>query len=617
VAGIGQFGAWRHAVVGVSILAGAGLTAAGIIGVPPQPERFDAKQVVVAPAGPNSLRIREVVDVDFGDNDRHGYQRVVDDDFGVPQDITAESPDADATVHVAQTSDSEGRPQTQIRLGSPSETVSGQHRYILSYTLPNARLDTGQLTVDVVPDGDTMEIDRFEAVVTGIGLAAPSCSVGSRLATGGCTLALAGDTYRATISPVAAGDGVTIGGGITGIGTPVDVALPSLPPRRDEQSRVPLAVAMIPIGLAGAGAVYLLARRRGRNEVFAGGAADAAFGPRSGSLPPPGGGPLPPPGSVATAVRPVPDSQMGELATTEFAPPNGIAPWQGDVLLREKIDQSTVSAWFSGHAARDVITISKDDDGAVVLGKGPRFADAEPTDAAILATLFRGDDRVVLDGYDKDFATAWAAARGEMQRSIAASGFWKRLPPSASGSGCGGAISMPALIFLGVWLFIGAGSILSAVLGVFHGPVGGIIFGLAVPAVTAFAMYHSLLPARSATGSALALRTESFRRFLAASEGRHVEWAWKQGVLREYSAWAVALGTAETWQRAMAATSIPPAELNTGPLLLWSMAPAFHSGYTASSSSGGGGGGSWGGGGGGGFSGSVGGGGGGGSSGSW
>ena len=43
-------------------------------------------------------------------------------------------------------------------------------------------------------------------------------------------------------------------------------------------------------------------------------------------------------------------------------------------------------------------------------------------------------------------------------------------------------------------------------------------------------------------GSALALRTESFRRFLAASEGRHVQWAWEHGLLREYSAWAVALG---------------------------------------------------------------------------
>jgi uncharacterized membrane protein YgcG len=199
-----------------------------------------------------------------------------------------------------------------------------------------------------------------------------------------------------------------------------------------------------------------------------------------------------------------------------------------------------------------------------------------------------------------------------MQQSIATSGYWKRLPPGASGAGCLGSLSGPAIVFLAIWVFIGFGSVLSAGFGLFRSPIGGIIFGIRVPAAAAAAVYHTLLPARSAAGSALALRTESFRRFLAASEGRHVEWAWQHGVLREYSAWAVALGTADTWQRAMEATSIPPAELSTGPLLLWTMAPSFHSGFTPPSSSGGGGFG-----GGGGFSGSVGGGGGGGSSGSW
>ncbi len=69
--------------------------------------------------------------------------------------------------------------------------------------------------------------------------------------------------------------------------------------------------------------------------------------------------------------------------------------------------------------------------------------------------------------------------------------------------------------------------------------------------------YGSMLPSRTATGSALALRTESFRRFLASSEGRHVDWAWEHGVLREYSAWAVALGAAEAWSRAIGVEQHP------------------------------------------------------------
>jgi uncharacterized membrane protein YgcG len=598
MARIGQFGAWRHAVVGASIVAGTVLTLAGVIGVPKHPERFDAKQILVVPAGPDGVRIREVVDQDFGSNSRHGYERIIPNDFGVPTDVEASSPDAPAEVNAEQLGG-----ETRIRIGDPARTVTGQHRYVLSYTLPDARLSTGQLNLDLVGAGTDAETLHFEAVVSGMTLSDPGCSVGGQGTEGGCTLAQSGDTFRTTIAPLPAGDGVTISGTVTATPAAADVPEPALPARRPKDNPVPLAIAMLPIGLASAGIVFELARRRGRNEVYAGGAADAAFG---GS-----GGPLPPPGSPPPPTRLVFDSQMAALATTEFVPPKGIDPWQGNVLLREKIDNDTVSAWFSGQAAHDVVTITREDD-TVVIGRGPKFDQADPADAPILDELFAGGDTVELDGYDRDFSTAWRSARSEMQRSISTSGFWKRLPPGTAGAGCGGALSAPFVIILAVWFFIGAGSVISAGFGAFRSPIGGIAFGIIVPAVTAAVMYHTLLPARSAAGSALALRTESFRRFLAASEGRHVEWAWTHGLLREYSAWAVALGAADTWQRAMEATSVPPTEVSTGPLLLWSMAPAFHSGFTPPSSSGGGGGF-----GGGGFSGSVGGGGGGGSSGSW
>jgi len=126
--------------------------------------------------------------------------------------------------------------------------------------------------------------------------------------------------------------------------------------------------------------------------------------------------------------------------------------------------------------------------------------------------------------------------------------------------------------------------------------------------VVAAGAYSSMFPSRTATGSALALRTESFRRFLAASEGKHVEWAWEQGLLREYSAWAVALGAADAWTTAVQSSNIAdPQVALAGPLLVHSAASSFSSARTAPSSSGGGGGGGGG----------VGGGGGGGSSGSW
>ena len=117
------------------------------------------------------------------------------------------------------------------------------------------------------------------------------------------------------------------------------------------------------------------------------------------------------------------------------------------------------------------------------------------------------------------------------------------------------------LVIVGFVVF-GAGSAVTAVHRCRSQSVPlALLFGLVVPSMAAWSMYSVLLPSRSGTGSAMALRTESFRRFLEASEGRHVEWAWKQGLLREYSAWAVSLGAAAAWGRALAASNVPPPEI--------------------------------------------------------
>lgn len=94
---------------------------------------------------------------------------------------------------------------------------------------------------------------------------------------------------------------------------------------------------------------------------------------------------------------------------------------------------------------------------------------------------------------------------------------------------------------------------------------------------------------RTAAGSALWLRIESFRRFLAGSEAYHAEEAAKRGVLREYTAWAVAVGEIDRWKRAVAAASIAPEVAGVhyaymAPMLMASTATAA----TAPSSSGGG-----------------------------
>jgi uncharacterized membrane protein len=111
------------------------------------------------------------------------------------------------------------------------------------------------------------------------------------------------------------------------------------------------------------------------------------------------------------------------------------------------------------------------------------------------------------------------------------------------------------------------------------------------------------LRVRTVKGSGLWLRVESFRRFLHESEASHAEDAARRGVLREYTAWAVAVGEIDHWKHAVqSATTIPQNTAGLGYVFLAASlaSSTSHTSTAPSSSGGGGGGGGMGGGGGGG-----------------
>lgn len=546
-------------------------------------ERFDAKQVVVSPEGADGVRIREIVDQDFGTNDRHGYERIIPNDFGAVSNIEAYSSTAPDQVGAVDQGNT-----TRIRIGDPDVTIDGQHRYELSYTLPDAQLSSGQLALDIIGDPrapEVLETGRFEVILSGFELANPKCNVGPAGTVGGCELTQDGDLYRVEFEPLPAGYAITVGGEIVSLTEPIDVPLPApITPRKSNP--LPLAAGVGALGAAAGFGGYRVARRQGRNEVGGGGAADAAYGAA--------GGPT----------RLVTDEELDSMVTTEFVPPAGIRPWQGALLLNETVDSASVSAWFSDQIAVGVVELTGDS--PQILSAGPALATAEPITQERISTLLGTDGQLVLGAYQPELATLWTTVMAEQKQVAAASGWWNKFSP-------GTAPKFPAALGL-------VTALAAAIVGfcawqglLFSWPIA-LLAGLAIPAVVAGVAYRPLLPQRSATGSALALRTESFRRFLEASEGQHVEWAWKNGVLREYSAWAVALGAAQAWGRAVANSTVPPNDrlLQTAPLFLYSHGNDWSAARTQPAPSGGSGSSS------GGFSsGFSGGGGGGGSSGSW
>ena len=147
---LGKVSKARHAIVGLAVAGTSALAGFGVIGAGSHEERFDAKTIVVEPRPDDTIRVTEYVDQDFGHHARHGYERLIPNDFGVPTDVVAGSPDAPDDLSVVN----EGR-VTRIRIGDPDTTIKNQHRYALSYTYPDAMLSELGLLLDIVaPDGD-------------------------------------------------------------------------------------------------------------------------------------------------------------------------------------------------------------------------------------------------------------------------------------------------------------------------------------------------------------------------------------------------------------------------------------------------------------------------------
>lgn len=591
---LGRISTVRHATVVGAISGLTVLTGAGVMGGGNHQERYDTWQVVIAPAGGDGLRITETFDIDFGNADRHGPERYIPNDIGAPIDVVASSPDAPADVSAATIG-----AETRVRIGDPDIEVDGQHRYTLSYTLPYSLVSTGFLAYDAL-EGDEYETLDAEIVVTGFQLGEPRCFIGAIGATDECPIVADGAVYRAELGALAPFTGITIDGTILAVTEPVAVEPPPLPPRRT-QDQLPVTLAVAGAGLLGAAPVYYRMRRKGRNEVFAGGAADAAYG----TLAAPGlpGGP-----PVDRPVTLVADDDLAGLATIEFAPPVGLEPWEAAVLLTERLDDATVEAWISGLAGSEVVELGEHD-GKLTIGAGEHRNRANEIDSSLVAQLQGGKNPYVTGKYDPAFARAWGAVLAMQRRRIQASGWWKHGSPAdkaVSRSSVGLGIAIPIAIIVMSQVGSRAFDVLR------YWPVA-VAIGLVVPAGIAYAAYRRLAPARSAQGSALALRVESFRKFLHLSEAQHVEWAWSKGLLREYSGWAVALGEAEAWGDALAKANVPaPARASMGPIIASRSRPSVTASRTKPSSSSGGGGG-----GGGSRGGRVGGGGGGGRRGSW
>jgi hypothetical protein len=570
---------------GGGVLLGVGAAIGAFVG---NPEHIQAMWAGAAFHDDHSAAITEVIDWDFGSaTDKHGIFRDVKD-LDPSGAIQVSSPDAPDDLLVTDAPfDAAAFPATRLRIGNPDETVSGRHRYTISYDLASTVLDQGnRLAWDAIGAYWPVSMTKGTVeVVAPFELVDPTCVKGATGSTTSCTITQTEPGHLvADIGGLDADEGVTVAAtpGAPLAAAPV-LSPPTGPiPPGDGIGLVPPALLAFAGGLLGALPASRLVRRRGRERVGGGGAADAAWALDS------------------TSERLVDSEELASMATIEFAPPDGLSPAQGGVLLAESVEPRHKVAWLVTEAIDGAISLDQENGHRVRMR---RLAFGDPGAAPVLDTMFDGQDDLLLGKYDRHFAAGWSLVGSGLLQWMGASGLWD---PA-------GDRRRTSVRILGILVGVvgAAATVLSAVMAARHG--SGWLVGVGIGAVLAGIGWAGAVRAwelkvRTPLGSGLWLRTESFRRFLAQSEGYHAEQAAARGVLREYTAWAVAVGEVDRWTRAMAAAGNIPDQSALGyaylyPLLLSSTSSAS----TAPSSSGGGGGGG----------GSVGGGGGGGGGGSW
>jgi hypothetical protein len=570
-------------LLGLGAIVGGGIVAMGAaVG---DGERIPQMWVGTELSAEGGSQVTEAIDYDFGLVPKHGIFRTIPGlDFTsvvtvasatAPHDVAGFTP-----VYIG------GEPGMEVKIGDPNATITGRHRYLLDYELPReVLLDAADtLTWDAVGTKWTVTIQRAE-----IHLVAPwtlldaTCHVGTEGSTGGCELREVEPGHLVTeVEDLDPGEGVTVRAerGEALAATPNVPAPPVTAPPDPGVGLLMPAVAAATAGLGSALTTSSIVRRSGRERVGTGGVADAAFA---------GGG------APSGEVR-MDESDLAEMATTEFAPPAELTPAQGGLLHAETVLPAHKVAWLIQAAIDGEVDLVEEDGKRVRLVRKGQLSGP-------LATAFGGRDEVELGSYDPAFARGWGQVADQLQAWSLTSGLWDPLADRRkTGIRVLGALAMLAgavLAFFGgfatsrwgpPWLVV---LIAGALLG--GGGFAALLRGWE-------------LRVRTPYGSGLWLRVESFRRFLHESETFHAEQAAELGVLREYTAWAVALDEIDRWERAVEGSTVIPQEaglsyVHLAPVLSSSTASASTA-PSSSGSGGGGGGGSVGGGGGGGGGGS-------------
>ncbi|MEV0095124.1 DUF2207 domain-containing protein [Streptomyces sp. NPDC050738] len=490
-------------------------------------------------AADGRARITEVIDYDFGNENRHGILRDVPG-LAAEAEVSVTMGGKRVPYQVEPDMGDDG--ETRIRIGDADRTVTGRHRYRIQYELDGIA-PGGKLAWNAVGTGWQVPLDHVEIHVTGpYEFGGIRCAGGARASREPCQVGrpLPGHLTLA-IDNLKAGRGATLyavsaGQLATAPPPPVEPSGPVIAVHRPGSLRVGLLTAGI--ALAAALVAGWLVRRTGREMIYA----DALPGSTAGP---------------AGAVRRIDISRLPALATETAAPPKELTPALGGVLLTGDTRTRHKAAWLLSAVDDGYLVVDMEDNETFPTLTRPSREEVPRSDSTVgevLDRAFVGRDSLVLGGpYDRLFANAWSRIGTQLIVWRNSSDLWDaKAHKRWNRVGLAGALTFLAGLITVIVTAIAAGrpadywAVLLPIAAAVAGAGAGIFAGT------------DEVPMLTPQGTELWLRVEGFRRYLAGAGAQHVDAAAHAGVLDHYTAWAVALGVSDHWSQAVSESTVPP-----------------------------------------------------------
>jgi uncharacterized membrane protein YgcG len=484
-------------------------------------------------AADGSLHVTETIVYDFDGNQRHGIFRQIparfhyDDTHDRVYPINNVSVSMDDTGVPVERSTQDS--YVTLKIGDPNRTVTGSHRYVISYAVKgalNGFPDHQELFWNAVGTEWTVPIAAATATVTGPAeITRVGCFAGPAGSQLACQTATSqGDTASFGQSSLNGGEGLTVVVAFPP-GTVSNVA-PILERRHDLASSFLVnpwtIIGAVVVLLLGIGAVLLFVWRIGRDRRYV------------GQLP----GLTPGPGESDVQQR---KPLFGAPpVSVEFVPPDRIRPGQVGTIIDEQANVIDVTATIVDFAVRRHLLIKEVE--AEYRGKDwelVKLTDGDPAflgyERELFDALFRGRDTVRLSELRNTFAGDLSTVQSRLYEDMISEGWYARSPELTRRYARGIAIGLLFAAVLVTFLLSFAGLSL-------------IGLGLVV-AVIVLMVASRWFPARTGKGSAMLARVQGFRLYVATAEVDQIAFQEREQIFSAYLPYAMVFGLVDRWAR--------------------------------------------------------------------